>query len=46
MQGDEAGDLDWKDDRVNRLEIVIVKQSCPEDFKAAIKQGTTRANHR
>lgn len=46
MDGHKAGDLNCEYNRVDRFEVVAVKERGPENLKAAIEQGTTRTYHR
>lgn len=45
MHSNQHTDLNHKNDRVDSLKVVVIKQSGPENLEAAIEQGTARANH-
>ena len=44
MHSYQHSDLDAENHRIHWLEVVIVKESCPENLEAAIEKGTKGTN--
>ena len=44
MHDCQHGDLDAENYRIHWLEVVIVKECCPENLEAAIEKGTKGTN--